>query len=243
MAVRSVENSRRWSQDEFNLFIKENDVVGFFAEKVKLASGRESNFYVNWRKVVGDAYLLDKLTDFLIAFIKDEGLKPGTVYGVPEGATPIGLVTQFKLAKMHIEFGKGSHALAMGRGKPKEHGLPKDRFSVGAEPKPPVVVVEDVTTTGGLVIKTVKGLQEAGIKVVAIISLTNRNEKTDDGKPAEEAIEEETGVDYFAMSDAFELLPMLIADKKPDAKIVSALVSEFDEHGVIRLGPLLRQNA
>jgi orotate phosphoribosyltransferase len=108
--------------------------------------------------------------------LKKNNLQVDTFYGVPEGATKLGIITQYKYAKQSPSFSKGSHVLAMGRAKPKDHGAPKDKFFVGA-PTGKVVVIEDVTTTGGSLITTLDGLKEAGINVVGVISLTNRMEK------------------------------------------------------------------
>jgi hypothetical protein len=40
------------------------------------------------------------------------------------------------------------------------------------------------------------------------------------------------GVNYFHMSSALELLPLVIEEKKPSPAIVEFIVKEFDEVGV-----------
>jgi len=86
----------KFNQKEFNNFILENNVIGFFDKPIKLKSGRMSHWYVNWRNVAEDVFLLDKLTDYIIAFTQDLGLEPECFYGVPEGATKIGVIAQIK---------------------------------------------------------------------------------------------------------------------------------------------------
>lgn len=194
-----------FDRKKFISFIIENRVVGFFEKPVTLKSGRQSNWYVNWRTVSSDAFLLDRLSDFLIAFVSDLDLKPDSFYGVPEGATKLALISTYKLARAAKNFAPGSHALPMGRGKPKEHGAPADRFFLG-EPKGRVVVIEDVTTTGSSLLSTLEQLSQAKVEIVAAVGLTNRMEKRDDGKSVAEAIAER-GVKYYSLSDATELLP------------------------------------
>ncbi len=225
--------STSFDQQKFNDFVIKHKVVGFFEKPIILKSGRPSHFYANWRTIVEDAFLTEQLTGYLIEFIQSKGLSPDTIYGVPEGATKLGVLAQAMWAKMQPNYSQGSHVLAMGRGKPKDHGDPKDRFFVGV-PKGKVVIVEDVTTTGGSLIDTIKALKESNIQVAAAISLTNRNEMTSEKKSVERAVKD-AGVQYYAMSNALELLPKILEREKPNKEIVSAIVKEFDEYGESKL--------
>ena len=222
-----------FNQAEFNKFIEESGVYGFFKDPITLKSGRKSNFYANWRNVVEDVYLTDKLADYVIAFAESAGLKADTFYGVPEGATKLGVITQYKYAKGSAGYAKGSHVLAMGRAVPKDHGAPKDKFFVGV-PKGKVVVLEDVTTTGGSLITTLDGLKEAGIDVAGVISLTNRMEKRDDGMSVKEAIEKK-GPKFYSMSTALEMLPLMYKKLLPGEEIAKAIAKEFGEFGVEKI--------
>lgn len=219
----------KFNQKEFNQFIVEQGILGFFEEPIKLVSGRLSSWYVNWRNVAGDAYLLDKLSDFVLAYIKEKNINPDCIYGVPEGATKLGVITQYKWAKSQKDFGLNSHCLAMGRKVPKDHGEPKDRFFVGA-PKGKVVIIEDVTNTGGSLIKTVDSLQNQGISIVAAMVLTHRNMKPDGDKTIKEILGDK-GVNYFYMSDALTLLPEIVKVKKPSNEVKKAVEEEFRKWG------------
>ncbi len=206
-----------FDQQAFNDFILENGIVGFFEEPITLKSGRLSHFYVNWRNVTEDVFLIDRLADFIISFVRSKGLKADCFFGVPEGATKTGIIVQYKWAKMSENFGKGSHVLPMGRGKVKQHGMPKDRFFVGA-PKGRVVVIEDVTTTGSSLIEWVSKLTELdAVDRVTAIALTNRMERRDDGKSVAEVLAE-MNVQYHAMSNAVELLPLAFQRWKSEKK-------------------------
>ncbi|MBT9174073.1 MAG: Orotate phosphoribosyltransferase [Syntrophomonadaceae bacterium] len=223
----------KFNQQKFNQFILENNVVGFFEKPITLKSGRISHWYVNWRNIAEDVFLLDKLTDFVIDFVQDLNLKPDCFYGVPEGATKLGILTQYKWAKNSPNYGLGSHTLAMGRGKLKDHGEPKDRFFLG-QPKGKVVLLEDVTTTGSSLLETIDNLNQSHLQIVAAISLTNRMELTDDKKSVSELVETK-GVPYYQMSGALELLPLVYEKLKPEEEIVKKVEEEFQEYGVKKL--------
>ncbi len=87
---------KKFNKRQFHKFIIEHNIVGFFKQPIKLKSGRLSNWYVNWRNVSEDVYLIDELSDYVLAFAYDLGLYPDCFYGVPEGATKLGIITQYK---------------------------------------------------------------------------------------------------------------------------------------------------
>ncbi|TNE49037.1 MAG: hypothetical protein EP343_14295 [Deltaproteobacteria bacterium] len=210
-------------------FIIQNRIVGFFEEPVKLSSGRYSHWYINWRKIAEDVYLLDQATDLLLQSIQDQGWNPSVFYGVPEGASKLALLTQYKWARQSESYGPGSHVFSMGRGKPKEHGAAADRHFLG-HPSGPTVVLEDVTTTGGSLLRTVRQLRESGVEIVAAVTLTDRMEPRMDGKHVSEHMKQE-GIPYVAMSRATELLPAAIEHFSPAPYLVEAIKSELiDNH-------------
>jgi len=221
---------KTFDQTAFNRFIEENGVYGFFPEAITLKSGRKSHFYANWRNIVEDVWLTEKLVEFVIEFVQDKSIVVDTFFGVPEGATKLGILTQYSWAKQQKNFTKGSHTLAMGRAKPKTHGAPKDKYFVGM-PKGRVVVLEDVTTTGGSSIAMLDSLREAGVTVEALVSLTNRMETRDDGKSVEEAVTEK-GVSFYNMSSALDLLPIVYRKLNPGEKIGRAIEAEFERYGL-----------
>lgn len=220
----------KFDRNKFIEFLITNRVVGFFDKEVTLKSGRKSHWYVNWRTVAGDVCLIDRLSDFLIDFVSDLKLTPDVFYGVPEGATKLGIITTYKWAKAQGNYAAGSHALAMGRGKPKEHGAPQDRFFIGL-PRGKIVVLEDVTTTGGSLLAALDQLAEVNANVIAAIGLTNRMEKTDDGRGVAEVVASR-GIPYHSLSDATEFLPLACRAFSPDPKIVRAIEGEFRQYGV-----------
>lgn len=215
----------KWNKDEFYKFILSQKVSGFFKEPLRLKSGRYSNWYVNWRNVAEKVHSIDILSDFVIAFIKDLGLKPDCFYGVPEGATKLGIICQYKWAKSQPNYKKESYVLPMGRAKPKDHGDPKDQFFLGM-PQGNVIILEDVTTTGSSLIETIEKLNKIDVTILAAIGLTNRNEIRDDNKSVELVVKEK-GVNYYAMSNAVDLIPYL----KPEKDIAQKIEEYFKKYG------------
>ncbi len=223
----------KFNQEKFNQFVLENNVIGFFKKPVIFKSGRKAHDYVNWRNVAEDVFKIDKLADYVIAFVEDSGLKPDCFYGVPEGATKLGVIVQYKWARRSPTYGPHSHILSMGRKQPKDHGDPKDRYFIGA-PKGKTIVLEDVTTTGDSLFETIDNLRFAETQIVAIITLTNRMELRDDGKSVKEAAEERK-LSYFAMSNALELLPKAYKKLKPNKETARKVEKYFQKYGIEKL--------
>ena len=144
-----------FNQEQFNNFILEHNIIGFYNSPRILASGKENYWYTGWDKIIQDPFLMEKVIDFILHFVKDHHLTPDTFYGVPEGATTLGLLTQFAWAKSSQRYEAGSHVLAMGRRQAKLHGNDEDYF-VGI-PKGKTIILEDVTTTGESLIR--KGIE------------------------------------------------------------------------------------
>jgi len=219
---------RRFDRKSFENFILNKGMLGISEKPFTLVSGRESHFYVNWR--LNDVFLLDQVSDYVLDFVRDLGIEADCFYGVPEGQTRLANLTQVKFAKQSPNYGEGSHVLPMGRGKPKDHGDPKDKYFVGA-PEGRVIILEDLTTTtGSLIYKGIKPLQEKELNsdIVAAIVLTDRGVQKG---YAEEKVKSETGVDYYSMSHAFNILPEACRRSQPSDLVKQALKREFKNYG------------
>ncbi len=220
---------KKFDQKAFDQFIIDQEIVGFFGQPIKLVSGRTTYWYVNWRTALYDAVFLDKVSDFLLAFLQDHNLPVDCFYGIPDGTTKLAVISQYKLLQQKKNISPGEYVYAMGRKTPKEHGEPKDRFFVG-QPRGNVIVLEDVTTTGQSVYKHVQIIRDFGVNVVAVVTLTNRNEVRDDGKPISSLLED-INVPYFALSNALQLLPLIVKQRKPSKAIKDSIIEEFRTYG------------
>lgn len=194
----------------FASFILDHGIVGFFSEPITLKSGAKSHFYVNWRKATNDAFLLDQLTDYIIRYLTEHGMVCDSIYGVPEGATKTAVIAMLKWARQTPNYAPGTHVVAMGRAKPKEHGAPEDRYFIGM-PHGRVLVLEDTVTTGSSLFVTIDRLLALGVDVIGALVLTDRSapheafadafHKRYDGK-----------LSLSVMSHAQDLLPPLLKD-------------------------------
>ena len=163
--------------------------------EVKLASGRMSNFYFNLKPAMLDAEgaaLLAQLTLDALA-----GERIDCIGGLEMGAVPIaGAVAQLS----HMT-GTPVQAFFV-RKKPKEHGA---RLSVeGLMPGETlqakrVVIVEDVTTTGGSAMKAVEAVREAGGEIAFVLTIVDREEGATEAFAAH-------GLDFRALYRASEFL-------------------------------------
>jgi len=92
----------KFSQKKFTQFIFDNEVIGFFPERIKLVSGRFSTWYVNWRAVSSDVFLVDVLSDFLLAYLEKNHIEFDCIYGTPDGSTKMAVLAQYKWAKQQV---------------------------------------------------------------------------------------------------------------------------------------------
>ncbi|MDR3469166.1 MAG: orotate phosphoribosyltransferase [Xanthobacteraceae bacterium] len=140
--------------------------------EVTLASGRKSDFYFNLKPTMLDPEGATLLAELTYEAVKDDGLD--YIGGLEMGAVPLaGALAQLSWMKGH------PIAAFFVRKKPKEHGarlsvegLPKDESLNGKR----VVIVEDVTTTGGSAIKAADAVREAGGEVVLVLTMVDREE-------------------------------------------------------------------
>ena len=140
--------------------------------EVTLASGRKSDFYFNLKPTMMDPEGATLLAELTYEALKDEGFD--YIGGLEMGAVPLaGAIAQISWIKGH------PIAAFFVRKKPKEHGaklaiegLTRDETLAGKR----IVVVENVTTTGGSAMKAVETLREAGANVSLVFTMVDREE-------------------------------------------------------------------
>jgi orotate phosphoribosyltransferase len=136
----------------------------------KLASGKTSTFYFNMKPT-----MLDSEGSYLVAsLILDQlqGTDVDLIGGLEMGAVPIAS----SVAAVAFTEGRKLSAFFV-RKQAKEHGtqslvegLAKGESMAGKK----VVVVEDVTTTGGSALKAAEALKAAGAEIVRVITIVDR---------------------------------------------------------------------
>ena len=140
--------------------------------EITLASGRKSDFYFNLKPTMLDAEGAALLAELTLDALADQNID--YVGGLEMGAVPLaGAIAQLSFMR-----GKPIQAFFV-RKKPKEHGA---RLSVeGLAPGESltgkrVVIVEDVTTTGGSAIKAADAVRESGAEIVMVLTMVDREE-------------------------------------------------------------------
>jgi orotate phosphoribosyltransferase len=140
--------------------------------KIMLASGRESDYYIDMRPTTvhpaGATCVGELIVDAL------EGMAVDFVGGLEMGAVPIATAAAI------ASHGRGGDLQAFFvRKKPKDHGakklvegLPQGETLQGKN----VVVLEDTTTTGGSAIRAVQALREEGANIVMVLTIVDRLE-------------------------------------------------------------------
>jgi orotate phosphoribosyltransferase len=147
-------------------------VRSFGRGEITLVSGRKSNFYFNLKPTMLDAEGAALLAQLTLDALREEKFE--LIGGLEMGAVPIaGAIAQLSFLE-----GKPVSAFFV-RKKPKAHGakLSIEGLAPGEALKGKrVVVVEDVTTTGGSALKAVEAVREAGGIVALVFTMIDREE-------------------------------------------------------------------
>jgi len=134
----------------------------------KLVSGRMSNYYFNCKAVTlypEGMYLIGNL---IFDMIKDLDVKG--IGGLTLGADPIA----YAVAYTSYLKGKPVEAFVV-RKTPKSHGT-MQWIEGNIKKGDKVVIVDDVITTGKSTIEAITRAKEAGLKIVKVIALIDRQE-------------------------------------------------------------------
>ncbi len=145
--------------------------VSFERRKVVLASGRESDFYLDLRQTLmrpRGLALAGRLTlERLLSGPPVAAVGGMAVGAVPFVAAVLAAAAQEPKASELVGFFVRKEA--------KSHGLGRV-IEGGFEPGQQVALVEDTTTTGGSTLDAVARVEEAGGKVARVLCLVDRGE-------------------------------------------------------------------
>lgn len=171
------------------LIIKDKSIlVGNF----RLASGKESSYYVDARRTTLDPEGVNLISRIFLGELarRDDVTAVG---GPSTGADPI----VGALISRSYEEGCPLRGFIV-RKEEKKHGT-ASLIEGGLAEGDGVAVVEDVTTTGGSVLRAVDLVEEAGARVVAVLSVVDRGEET-------KKVFSQRGLDFFSIFRVCELL-------------------------------------
>ncbi len=163
----------------------------FVRGHVVLASGKESDHYFDMKPSMFDPEGAELLAELLLERI--QAFDADYVGGLEMGAVP--LITPISIASLRA--GKPLPGFFV-RKTVKDHGT-KKLVEAERHSRQEVVIVEDVTTTGGSAMKAVRALEEGGAKVVLVISILDREENA-------AALYGEAGIPFQSLFRASEFL-------------------------------------
>lgn len=148
-----------------------------------LTSGKKSSYYVDIKLASTEPKILKKIATEMSKYV--EGDK---IAGMELGAVPIASAVSLETERPFLMIRKESKGHGTG-------GRIEGKLSEGEK----VTVVEDVTTTGGSAVETVKVLRDSGAEVEKVLVVVDRNEG------AEKRLREE-GVELIPLISADDLL-------------------------------------
>lgn len=156
-------------------------------EKVTLASGLESDFYVDMRRATLHHEAAPLIGHVMLDLLEESGFAPGdydAVGGLTMGADPVAT------AMLHAAASRGLDVDAfVVRKAAKDHGMKRQIEGPDVAGRR-VIVLEDTSTTGGSPLEAARALREAGAEVLAVAVIVDR------ATGAKEKIEAE-GFPYF----------------------------------------------
>ena len=135
-----------------------------------LTSGKKSKFYFDSKQTTlrpEGAYLT---AAEILSVLRENGVKARAVGGMTLGADPIVCPMA---ALSHLD-GEPLSAFIV-RKEAKGHGA-GNRIEGLPERGTPVVIVDDVVTTAGSTLRSIEAAEEAGLEVVAVVCLVDREE-------------------------------------------------------------------
>lgn len=135
-----------------------------------LASGKQSDIYIDARLTTMSPDGMTLIGPLGLNAIATEGWKPDSIGGLTMGADPVAF------AISHTSALEGSSVRAFSvRKEAKTHGT-GNRVEGPFRSGDSVVVIEDVITTGKSALQAVEALEQAGAKILGVLSIVDRQD-------------------------------------------------------------------
>jgi orotate phosphoribosyltransferase len=135
-----------------------------------LASGRQSSYYIDARLTTMSAKGLELIGAVGLRVLREAGWQPASVGGLTLGADPVA----YAIARASCNDPPLVNAFTV-RKEPKGHGA-RRQIEGCFDPQTPVVVVEDVVTTGQSALRAITALRNAGGTVIGVLAVVDREE-------------------------------------------------------------------
>lgn len=135
-----------------------------------LASGQRSNYYIDARKTTMSAVGQRLIGTLGLQLIRGRGWTPSSIGGLTMGADPVA----YAIARASLDSPPIIDGFSV-RKATKEHGT-KKRVEGNFEAGCPVVVVEDVMTSGASAIQAVEAVRAEGGIVLGVLAVVDREQ-------------------------------------------------------------------
>jgi orotate phosphoribosyltransferase len=164
--------------------------------RFKLASGKESDFYVDARLTTMSPEGLALIGPLALSALRKTGWRVDAVGGLTLGADPISYAISYASAASDSPL----RAFTV-RKEPKAHGTGKLLEGPVGEGDS-IAIIEDVITTGGSALRAIEAVRSAGMSVAGVLALVDREEG------GRQAIEK-AGVSVVSLTTASQIIAVL----------------------------------
>jgi orotate phosphoribosyltransferase len=134
----------------------------------KLSSGGTSDYYIDCRTTTLDARGAQLTGEVFLEEIRDRGWDPQAIGGLTMGADPIVVAVSVTSGTIH--------GFLVRKGE-KQHGTGQ-RIEGFRQTGAPVVVVDDVCTTGASTVQAIEAAREFGFEVIGVMLEASGQEQT-----------------------------------------------------------------
>jgi orotate phosphoribosyltransferase len=177
----------------------------------KLSSGGTSDYYIDCRTTTLDAKGARLTGQVFFDEIRQRGWKPAAIGGLTMGADPIVVAVSVVSGELHGFLVRKAE---------KQHGTGQ-RIEGFREKGAPVVIVDDVCTTGASTVEAISVAREHGFHLVGVMCLVEREEAK--GRPnVEKAASPAPFVSIFTASDVRAEHILQTDDTQPSIFAISA---------------------
>jgi orotate phosphoribosyltransferase len=178
----------------------------------KLSSGGTSDYYIDCRTTTLDAKGSRLTGEVFLEEIRNRGWKVRAIGGLTMGADPI-------VVAASVVSGELDGFLV--RKAEKQHGTGQ-RIEGFREKGAPVVIVDDVCTTGASTVQAIEAAREFGFEVVGVMCLVEREEAN--GRPnVEKAAAPAPFISLFTANDVRKEHILQNDDTQPNVYAVAAM--------------------
>ncbi len=196
-----------FSKSTFHTFLLEQEIICFIDPPIVLKSGKQSYWYANFRKISQNYKKLEKFAQIIADFLLEIALPSvDGVLGVPEGASLLG----FEVQKQLVKKGKFLDKIFYFRTQVKQHGNPSDKYWVNGNQPQKLILLEDVSTTGGSLIRFAQKLHKIQIATPLVLGLLDREQLNTKGEELSKVLKNIKLASYF-LTKAQNILPLALA--------------------------------